>query len=238
MRQFSSDFESALDEIAQRHGFSNRAVLAMLEALRHSNGRMAQFNHPEFGGYGQWMRGGMTMVSDMFNTDLKARVDRLCSELAGMVEDMPDVSSAPSERGNWWPGDLGWPTSSGAQNDARYAYFEQTHRLAIEANGRVTVYDTLDHRIGGVSQQQSSRGSLSFTSQHGLVDVASLPVVSGIALTGVAAPDSPSPGSEWTEQAPGTDVLATIEKLALLHAKGILTDDEFRAKKAELLARI
>jgi uncharacterized repeat protein (TIGR03803 family) len=27
----------------------------------------AQFSHPEFGGSGQWMRGGMIMVSDMFN---------------------------------------------------------------------------------------------------------------------------------------------------------------------------
>jgi hypothetical protein len=34
------------------------------------------------------------------------------------------------------------------------------------------------------------------------------------------------------------DVLATIEKLAELHAKGILNDEEFSAKKAELLRRV
>ena len=51
-------------------------------------------------------------------------------------------------------------------------------RLAIDVNGQVTLYDTLDHQIGGFSQQQSVGGSLSFTSQYGLVDVASLPVVS------------------------------------------------------------
>jgi hypothetical protein len=60
----------------------------------------------------------------------------------------------------------------------RYAYFPQAHRLAIEVNGRVTVYDTLDHQLGGFSQQQSRGSSLSFHSQHGLVDVASLPIVS------------------------------------------------------------
>ena len=34
----------------------------------------------------------------------------------------------------------GRSTSTGAQNDVRYAYFAQTRRLAIEVNGRVTVY--------------------------------------------------------------------------------------------------
>jgi Short C-terminal domain len=34
------------------------------------------------------------------------------------------------------------------------------------------------------------------------------------------------------------DVMATIEKLAELKAKGILTDDEFNSKKAELLKKL
>ena len=34
------------------------------------------------------------------------------------------------------------------------------------------------------------------------------------------------------------DVLAKIEKLAELHGRGILTDEEFSAKKAELLSRL
>ena len=34
------------------------------------------------------------------------------------------------------------------------------------------------------------------------------------------------------------DIFDTIEKLARLKDKGILTDDEFSAKKAELLARL
>jgi hypothetical protein len=44
-------------------------------------GTLAQFNcnHPELGGNGQWMSGGMTMVGDMFNYGLKATVSGLCS---------------------------------------------------------------------------------------------------------------------------------------------------------------
>ncbi|SNY33876.1 SHOCT domain-containing protein [Paractinoplanes atraurantiacus] len=38
--------------------------------------------------------------------------------------------------------------------------------------------------------------------------------------------------------APQTDVVAQIEKLASLHAAGILTDQEFASKKAELLGRL
>ena len=34
------------------------------------------------------------------------------------------------------------------------------------------------------------------------------------------------------------EVMATIEKLAALKAKGILSDDEFSAKKAELLKKL
>ena len=60
----------------------------------------------------------------------------------------------------------------------RYAYFAQARRLAIELNGSVTVCDTQDHQIGGFSQQQSYGGSVTFSSQYGLVDVTRLPVVS------------------------------------------------------------
>jgi hypothetical protein len=115
----------------------------------------------------------------------------------------------------------------------------------------VTVYDTLDHRISGFSQQQSIGGSLTFSSQHGLVDVAGLPVVGvdGEQRRASAAPQpapapaaasspprqpaaaAPPPGSE-------VDILATIEKLAELHRKGILSDAEFAGKKTELLGRL
>ena len=49
-------------------------------------------------------------------------------------------------------------------------------RLAVELNGHVTVYDTLDHQIGGVSQQQGLGGSVTLSSQYGTVDVECLSV--------------------------------------------------------------
>lgn len=286
MRQLSPAGQQRINDIAQRHGFSTDAVMSMLEAVINGNGSMAQFNHPEFSGSGQWMQGGMTMVSDMFNNYLKGRVDGLCSELSGLVASQPDlvrsgsfqsqsqgnqsnygggqsqqqgryggsqqqdpygpvgpvslfVPPAPGTSGDWWPADLRWPNSTGAQNGVRYAYFAQARRLAIEVNGRVTVYDTLDHQIGGFSQQQSVGGSLSFSSQYGLVDVASLPVVS---VDGMAqqpsGPSSPQQEGYSGQPAGAADVFATIEKLADLRAKGILSDDEFATKKAELLSRL
>jgi hypothetical protein len=41
----------------------------------------------------------------------------------------------------------------------------------------VWVYDTLDHQIGGFSQQQGMGSGITFTSQYGTVDLGSLPVV-------------------------------------------------------------
>lgn len=49
----------------------------------------------------------------------------------------------------------------------------------------------------------------------------------------VPAPQAPAPAAPTT-----TDCTALLEKLAQLHEAGILTDDEFAAKKAELLSRI
>ena len=142
--------------------------------------------------------------------------------------------------GQWWPAELGFPNGSGAQNQVRYAYFNAAHRLAVELNGHVTVYDSLDHQIGGVSQQQGSGGSLTFTSQYGTVSISTLPIVSvdGV-LAGVpASAPAPQPEPYRTETAEEADIFAKIERLADLHRKGILSPEEFAAKKAELLSRL
>ena len=165
-------------EIAGRHGFSAAAAEVMLAAVARGRGGMAQFDHPEFGGPGQWMRGGMTMVGDMFNSALKARVEALCADLSAVFDSDPALARAPGASapasaesaapgGAWWPAGLPAPESTGAQNDVRYAWFAAPRRLAIERAGRVTLYDTLDHRIAGFAQQQSDTSTLSFTSQHG-----------------------------------------------------------------------
>ncbi|MGV8897968.1 MAG: SHOCT domain-containing protein [Burkholderiaceae bacterium] len=301
MQQLSPNGQQAIDDIARRHGFGTDAVLSMLESVINGNGSMAQFNHPEFSGSGQWMRGGMTMVSDMFNNQLKGRVDSLCSELARLSANQPDllrsgsfqsqnqggqqqnnfagpqfhngnaaptvslfVAPALGKSADWWGADLRWPNSTGAQNGVRYAYFAQARRLAIELNGRVTIYDTLDHQIGSFSQQQSYGGSLSFNSQYGLVDVTRLPVISidGVAQnanTGTgfgnapavtpanipiapepfaASPSSTPPPHSGHAVAAAPDIFAMIEKLADLRSRALLSEEEFIAKKTELLARL
>ena len=74
----------------------------------------------------------------------------------------------------WWPQDLGQPSTSGSQNSVHYAFFGDKHRLAIQTDGKTTVYDSGDHRISGVQQAQGGGQHLSFTSQHGTVDLGSL----------------------------------------------------------------
>ena len=60
----------------------------------------------------------------------------------------------------------------------------------MTTGGEVWVYDTLDHQIGGFSQQQGVGGSITFTSQYGTVNLSTLPVVSrdGVAQPPAAAP--------------------------------------------------
>ena len=324
--------EAAVAELAQRYRVSDGAVRALLDAVIRGGGAMAQFSHPELGGSGQWMRGGMTMVGDMFNSGLQSTVSGICSELSslmasGQVLVTPAAQSAggafTSFGGDWWPSDLGRPSSSGGQNDAAYAYFPGPRRLAIRRGGQVTLYDTGEHVISGVQQQQGGRGSLEFSSQFGTFTVDSLEVVEGdgggpdsrrpdddppaavpthvaptpearpypsgqsqsqsrqsfarpappappppvpaatappaaahaalphpapVPVTSAppapspaaprhvpAAPPSPAPSGVATSAA---EIGAAIETLGGLRDKGFLTEEEFAAKKAEILARL
>jgi hypothetical protein len=286
MLQLSPVGVSAVQDIAQRHGFSFDAVQTMLYAVINGNGSMAQFSHCEFGGSGQWMQGGMTMIGDMFNNYLKGRVDSLCAELSRLIANQPDLMrsgsfQSQSQNGNiawnsfggnssgdgsnpnslfvaapaqasWWGPDLKWPNSSGGQNGMRYAWFSQAHRLAIESNGQVIIYDTLDHNIGGVSQQQSGGYSVTFSSQYGYVDLSRLPIISingqpplapatpaqtyapSFAPVNNGAASNSAPASSGAD----SDIFASIEKLAALQSRGILSEQEYTSKKAELLSRL
>jgi hypothetical protein len=270
------------------------------------------------------MRGGMTMVGDMFNSGLQSTVSGICSELSSRMAS-GEVLVTPAARtsggafgsagGDWWPSDLGRPSSSGGQNDAAYAYFPGPRRLAIRRGSQVTLYDTGEHAISGVQQQQGGRGSLEFSSQFGTFTVDSLAVVGGdgggpdprhpedarpaavpthraphpggqsqsqqsFAQTAPPAPVAPTPGPPppvpamppppaASPPAPEPHVVApppapspaappptappppapsgvatsaaeigaAIETLGGLRDKGFLTEEEFAAKKAEILAR-
>lgn len=276
MPQLSLEGQRIVSDLAQRHGFSIDAVTHMFFATLNGNGSMAQFSHPEFGGGGQWMQGGMLMLGDMFNHALKGRVDALCNEISAILANQPNLlhsgsfqsqsqgggaaqaqsSGAPIGSSSlivpdpselWWPQDLGAPSATGSQNNVRYAYFANARRLAVKTFNDVWVYDTLDHQIGGFSQQQGSGGSIQFTSQYGNVELSTLPVVS---INGqrqnqpAAVPSYTPPVASTTTTAPvnpgfsADDVFTAIERLGKLHADGFLSDEEYAQKRGELLQRI
>lgn len=285
MQQLTQRGQEIVNDLSQRYGYSQDAVTHMLFAVLNGNGSMAQFSHPEFAGSGQWMKGGMTMVGDMFNYGLKASVDGLCFEISTLLAAEPGLlrqgsfqsqqqsgsgQQAQSNGGmpgdcslfvpdpslNWWPKEFGPPSATGSQNNVRYAYFANQSRLAVETNGNIWVYDTLNHQIGGFSQQQGMGGSILFSSQFGTVNLSTLPVIS---INGVAQHQSPP--ATFNEPAPvvhnspretssapenksppntgnAMDVITALERLGLLKDKGIVSEDEFAAKKKELLARL
>ena len=88
----------------------------------------------------------------------------------------PMAPMKPMKRSDpWWPQELGQPSTSGGQNDMRYAFFPDKHRLLIEQDGKLTTYDSGDHKISGDSQ--SSRRSPTLSSQNGDVAVDDLTIV-------------------------------------------------------------
>ena len=278
MQDLTAESLRRLDALATRHGVSMDAATTLLRAVAAGGGSMAQFSHPDLGGMGQWSP-GMTMVGDMFNQSLKQRVNALCTDLAALLREGPLPGAAGSSQGQpgagfgfssgtWWPAELGVPASSGGQNDMRYAYFPAARRLAVQQDGRLSLYETGDSQVFGVSQQQGTAQSLIFSTSRGTarledfsrVDLpgtqpltASPKAAADLAETGVPGaaeqaglqPAQPASAgfSAIPEVRPGAapaagDPLAMIERLADLQAKGILTAEEFAATKAELLGRL
>ncbi len=284
MTEFNTESANTLKQVAQKYNISEESVASLVNSLMRNNTSMAQFNIPELGGQGQWMRVGMIMVGDMFNHGLKARVDSICSELAnqidkgeiklsgksgtpvsGQYQSQGAVLSGFSSMDNQWWGDLGQPTSTGSQNNMAYAIFNDKHRLAIQQHGKVIIFDTLDHQIGGVGQQQGGTYAVSFTSQKGNVNLESLPIISkedeekkdqDVAPLHDSSEESNEVSSSQNEKPieqsntvkitppdnatviAEEDIFAKIEKLAQLKEKGILTEEEFSSKKKEFLARL
>jgi Short C-terminal domain len=260
---FPGENSAAVEKLAAHYGFSHDAANTLLRSLIAGGGTMAQFSHPELGGTGQWTSGGMIMIGDMFNNALKARVDSLCSELANLLKVQetkrnrhPFASNTEKPRENWWGTDLGPSSASGSQNDMRYAYFPATQRLAVLNDDRLTIYDAGTHNITGVSQQQNSRGLVTFRSQHGLVNLADLSIISAHSTDrpsreaqesmsnevdrgeDVPAGSKQEASSKNSSIEPPPDIFYKIERLADMRDKGILSDEEFLSKKIELLARL
>ncbi|MFG0290418.1 MAG: SHOCT domain-containing protein [Rhodopirellula sp. JB044] len=286
MLSLSDSGRQTVNDLAARYGVTPDGVTHMLIAVHNGNGTMAQFNHPDFGGSGQWMQGGMTMVSDLFNNQLKDLVNNICCELSAVLANnqvgtfsgsfqsqsqngMDSQSQAngqfggqnslfvPDPSSQWWPEHLGTPTATGNQNQTKYAYFANSNRLAVTTGGPAWVYDTLDHQIGGFGQQQGGGASITFTSQYGTVDLASLPVVwrDGAPVQQVNEnepnhlPQESNSHDSWSQPSDfaspvgatsndSSDPVSQLERLGQLKQKGLLTDQEFGDAKRALLNQI
>jgi hypothetical protein len=270
MTDLTDGARQIIAEIAGRYGLSQQAVEQMARAVSAGGGTMAQFNIQELGGNGQWMAGGMTMVGDMFNYGLQSTVSNLCGELSNAMANGPFFKRPQTIAGSaWWPADLGSPSSVGGQNQTRYAYFPQACRIAFDpGNGQpVIILDTLNHQIGGFSQQQSGPGDpfvgITFSSQFGQFALSSLPRIETprqtenpppapqpvapeprqvVEAPPQSAPEPAAPAARPHPAAPANasamDILAIIERLASLRDAGALTEADYDAKKAELLARL
>ncbi|BAP55984.1 hypothetical protein THII_1687 [Thioploca ingrica] len=287
MSQQNSQWQQKLTELTQKYQLSEHAIMVLWQALIKGNGKMAQFNHPELGGVGQWLPGGLTMISDMSNSYLKMVIDNLCGELSilikedyfnpinqgsrqqqqqsqGNIDSSEAVKAHPFNYDPWWPIEFGAPTLSGSQNGLLYAYFAHKQRLVLEKQGEIFVYNTLHHQISGVSQQQSSSGQLLvFASPDGTFTVADLPLISSFTRpvhepsvkesnqhTDIIAKAEKikemlpraalkiEPLTKPADESQQPDIFSTIKKLAELKDQGIISEQEFEAKKTELLSRL
>src|ERR1700727_2602527 len=105
--------------------------------------------------------------------------------MSGMKPMAPMEPMAPMKpmkaRARWGREGLGEnPNSAGGQNETRYAFFGDKKRLVVDlGDGHLQTYDTGDHQISGVQQQQDGSGKkVTFRSQHGEVALDKLKRVS------------------------------------------------------------
>ena len=238
------------------------------QLARAKHGSQAQFNHPDLGGMGQWSGGGMIMIGDMFNQGLKHRVDALCNELAGLVRSNPRSTPASRKarwRGQSVRRGIGFAEPLVAAGTGRARVGRRAERNAIRifpalAASRSTGRSGPRIRLGRASAVGlfATAGRRSIADLHQPIrrrSLADLPLVRrradrprSVALcarrrrrrTPQAAPSAAAVAAPTDCACPrfSDDVLRTMERLAELRRKDILTEEEFSAEKAELLARL
>jgi hypothetical protein len=252
MSKLTPEGELIVQALAAQYKIGTDAVKVMLDAVAKGGGGAAKFNLPEFGGAGEWLR-GMALMGGMAGNPMKATVDSLCNELSALMTAQASLFMPASQRpasARWWSAQLGEPSSTGTRASSRYAYFAQIRRLAIDSGGRVEVYDTTGFNVEGLSPQGADGEALTFASNRGPVRLDAFPRDYG--MTPEAAPgpeaEAPTPGTAAAApeaapaQKPATgdagSILMLIAQLGTLKEKGILTEEEFAAKKAELLSRL
>ena len=82
---FPMNLQQTIGRLSERYQVSAEAVSTLAEAMRRGGNRMAQFSHPDLGGHGQWLP-GMTQIGDMFNRELRHRVEGLCADLSSAMD--------------------------------------------------------------------------------------------------------------------------------------------------------
>ena len=178
-----------------------------------------------------------------------ATVDSLCNELSALMAAQASLFMPASQwpaSGRWWPAQLGEPSLTGTRQSSRFAYFAQIRRLAVDSGGRVEVYDTTGFNISGLAPQGADGDALTFASNRGPVRLNAFPRVHGMTPEAGPAPKSKAPTPQACAAAPEAapaqkpatsdagSILTLIAQLGTLKEKGILTEEEFAAKKAEL----
>jgi len=143
MDQITQEGLQVAQELGQRHGFSAGAVAHMMQTMLRSRGGMAQFNHPEFGGSGQWMPGGMLMISDMFNNALKARVDGLCRDVSAALAGQPMAAPGASHSFQQQSGG-GFQQQSGGASPSGYPPMPAMAAMAAPSSAPLFVPDPRD----------------------------------------------------------------------------------------------
>jgi hypothetical protein len=253
MSKLTPEGELIVQALAAQYKIGADAVKVMLDAVAKGGGGAAKFNLPEFGGPGEWMR-GMPLMGGMGGDPVKATVDSLCNVLSALMAAQASLFMPASQwpaSARWWPAQLGEPSSTGTRASSRYAYFAQIRRLAVDSGGRVEVYDTTGFNIEGLGPQGADGEALTFASNRGPVRLDAFP-----RAYGMTAPEA-APGPEAEAPTPGTgaaapeaapaqkpatgdagSILMLIAQLGTLKEKGILTEEEFAAKKAELLSQL
>lgn len=234
--------------------FSTPAGVVSLSSLAAVSGSAQQAQNAGTGSQQQFSSGGHQQQSSTGGGHLMPFSGGGLAPMTGMgpmggmtpMAPMPPMTFGADPGGTWWPAELGSPCATGAQNDVRYAHFADSGRLAVEMNGQLAVYDTRDHTITGLAQQGSG-GALVFSTPAGTVSLASLQQLSPAgAVLASASPSGTAQASQPTTAEPAgpppstatSDVLGALERLGELQRKGILTEEEFAAKKADLLSRL
>lgn len=163
-----------IKQLADRHGFSPELAQNLLNELRRSGGRQAQFNDPALGGMGMW-QSGQLMIGDMVNHGLKAKVAAFLADLTALLEVSPDASPELTWRAEKMASMAqnqatisqsgGGSGFSVMQNGVSYRYAAERNELVVNDN---EVYDTTGLRVIGIhSQQQNGRGVLILNTDQG-----------------------------------------------------------------------